>query len=467
MKLSSKALLALAISSITATAYAEPAGQNFVPTTLAGASAQSEAKGFIEDFSLGGTTRNWYSHESKYRGGVYEYRKNGQTLTDRNRTNWVQGTIINASSGFTQGTIGVKTEVAVYNALVLDRSRRDIKGGSNRTLAHSNGDAVDQWSKLGLANVQFRASNTVLTAGRQNFSTPIVDNIGNRALPSSFQGVSFDSKEFSNLSFQGGVFDRVSPRTEQSLSKFRTEYSAGGARGATTDKVYTLGANYQPFESLKTSIFGANVKDFWNQYYFGATHELGDSQTLSLTTGLNYYKTVDEGKKLMGEIDNDTYSLSLGLAHKAHSLTFAYQEVNGNEYFDYLHETNGIYLANSLTSDFNGPNEKSFQVAYAINMAEYGVPGLKFNVYSARGWGIDGTHYRSGNGALGYGADILKQDGEKHQEYGVGAGYAVQSGPLKATAIRATYVEHRASANQSDGSIKEFRLVTTIPFNIL
>ncbi len=53
--------------------------------------------------------------------------------------------------------------------------------------------------------------------------------------------------------------------------------------------------------------------------------------------------------------------------------------MNGNEYFDYLHETNGIYLANSLTSDFNGPNEKSFQIAYAINMAEYGVPGLKFN----------------------------------------------------------------------------------------
>jgi hypothetical protein len=27
-------------------------------------------------------------------------------------------------------------------------------------------------------------------------------------------------------------------------------------------------------------------------------------------------------------------------------------------------------------------------------MAPYGVPGLKFNLYNARGWGIDGTHYR-------------------------------------------------------------------------
>lgn len=120
-----------------------------------------------------------------------------------------------------------------------------------------------------------------------------MDTIGNRALPSSFEGVSFNSEEFSNLSFQGGVFDRVSPRTEQSLSKFRSEYSSSGVE---TDKVYTLGFNYQPLKSLKTSVFAANVKDFWNQYYFGATHELGDSQVLSLTTGLNYYKTVDEGK---------------------------------------------------------------------------------------------------------------------------------------------------------------------------
>ncbi|WP_248748933.1 OprD family outer membrane porin [Pseudomonas sp. MWU15-20650] len=465
MKLSSKALLALAISSITATAFADPQSQDFVPTTLAGTSAQSEAKGFIDGASLGGTTRNWFSNENKFRGGKFSYEKHGETRTDAYRTNWVQGTILNGTSGFTQGTIGVSTEVAVYNALVLDRSKRDIKGGSNRTLADSNGDAVDQWSKLGLANVKFRASNTTLTAGRQNFSSGIVDTIGNRALPSSFEGISIDSQEFSNLSFQGGVFDRVSPRTEQSLSKFRSEYG----NGQTTDKVKTLGFNYQPFKSLKTSVFAANVEDFWNQYYVGATHELGDSSVLGLTTGLNYYKTTDTGSKKMGKIDNDTYSLSLGLTHQAHSLTFAYQAINGDEYFDYLHETNGIYLANSLTSDFNGPNEKSFQIAYGLNMAEYGVPGLKFNAYSARGWGIDGTHYTG----TAYGesgvrrSDLRLMDGETHQEYGVGASYAIQSGSLKATTIRGTYVTHRASENQADGNIREFRLVTTIPFNIL
>lgn len=471
MKLSSTAILALAISSITATAYAETQSQAFTPVSVNEKSAQAEATGFLEGQSISGSTRNWYANEQLKRGGKFAYRKNGQSAETDRRINWVQGTIIKYNSGFTEGTVGFSTEVAAYNAIALERDRENLASnnggapgtrpgaGNNRTLTREGGDAVGQWSKLGLANVKARISNTTLTAGRMNFSSPQVDVIGNRPLPSSFEGIAIHSEELNNLSFDLATFDRVSPRTEESLSKFRSEY---GSIDAEADHVNTAGISYQPFASLTTSLWGTQAEDLWNQYYFGATHVLGDSSVLSLTTGLNYYKTVDEGKKLLGEIDNDTYSLSFGLTHLAHTLTFSYQEVNGNEYFDYLHETNGIYLANSLLSDFNGPNEKSFQISYGINMAEYGVPGLKFNIYQARGWGIDGTHYKGG----GYDG-VQAMDGEHHYEYGVGATYAVQSGPLKATTIRGTYTTHRASENQADGSINEFRLVTTIPFNIL
>ncbi|PMZ73711.1 OprD family porin [Pseudomonas sp. FW305-70] len=477
MKLSSTALLALAISSVTATAYAETQSQAFTPVTVNEKNAQSEATGFVEGQSITGTTRNWYANEQLKRGAKFKYNDHG-TLTDTDRRiNWVQGTIVKYNSGFTEGTVGFSTEVAAYNAIALDQDRKDLasgnggapgtrpSAGNNRTLTKEGGDAQGQWSKLGLANVKARVSNTTLTAGRMNFSSPMVDVIGNRALPSSFEGVAIHSEELNNLAFDLATFDRNSPRTEESQRKFRTEYANGIVE---TDHVYTGGLTYTPFASLTTSLWATQAEDIWNQYYFGASHVLGDSQVLSLTTGLNYYKTQDTGKALIGTIDNDTYSLSFGLTHQAHTLTLSYQEVNGNEYFDYLHETNGIYLANSLLSDFNGPNEKSFQVAYGLNMAEYGVPGLKFNIYQARGWGIDGTHYTGNGGVAGKGYDgIQSQDGEHHYEYGIGATYAVQSGPLKATTIRGTYTAHRASENQADGSINEFRLVTTVPFNIL
>ena len=438
---------------------AEPASQTFVPTELSTKNAQAEANGFLEDQHLTGTTRNWYANELRRRDSTFGYTDDGVRKQTPRRINWQQGTIVNYTSGYTQGTVGFSTELALYNAIALDRDTGDFAGNSNRTLADSDGDAVGQWSKMGLGNVKARVSNTVLTMGRQSVNTPVIAFIGNRALPSSFQGFAVQSDEFNNLSLQAGSFDRVSPRMEQSLDKFRSEY---GDRSKTADRLDMFGGDYKPTDSLTASFYASNLEDFWHQYYFGFTHELGDSKVFALSSNLNYYKTKDAGQSKLGAIDNDTYSLSFTGTHEAHSVSIAYQEVAGNEYFDYAHDTNAIFLANSLLSDFNGPNEKSLQIAYVLNMASYGVPGLKFNIYQARGWDIDGTHYKG----TGY-TDVLAMDGETHYEYGIGTSYSVQSGPLKATAIRATYTTHRASENQADGNINEFRLVTTIPFNIL
>ncbi|MBK4999611.1 OprD family porin [Pseudomonas sp. S31] len=452
-------LTALALGTLSAFAQAEPQSQAYLPLSLKASSEQDQAKGFIEGQSLSGSTRNWYARERATRAPLFRYYKSdGSQHDSHSRDNWLQGTILNYRSGFTQGTVGFAIEAAGYNAIALERGRAAVAGPNNRTLTHSDGEPLDQWSKMGLANVKARVGNTTLTLGRQSINTPMIAEIGNRALPSSFQGAFLHSAEFDNLSFDLGTFDRVSPRTEQSLSKFRSEY---GATGVETDRASTVGFSYQPLRSLTTSVYATRAEDFWNQYYFGASHVLGDNAVLGLTTDLNYYKTVDQGSRKLGQIDNDTYSLSFGLTHQAHTVTAAWQQVNGNEYFDYLHETNGIFLANSLLSDFNGPNEKSVQLSYVLNMAPYGIPGLKFNLYNARGWGIDGTHYR------GSAYDVRGLDGETHYEWGIGTSYVVQSGPLRDTSIRATYTAHRASKAQADGSLDELRVVTTIPFDIL
>lgn len=457
MKKASTAVLALSISTFGAMAQAESVSQEFVPVSLATTDAQADAKGFLEDSHLSGSTKNFLAKEQSGRNThQFHYEKDGVRVPLSNRTTWTQGTIIDYASGFTQGRIGFAVEGAVYNEVALERGHSRIGASSNRTLADSDGDAVGQWSKMGLGNVKARVSNTVLTAGRQSVNTPVIAYIGNRALPSSFQGFSLKSDEFDTLSLQAGTFDRVSPRTEQSLTKFVSEYSA--TRHETSDRVSMAGADWTPSKALTISAYGSNVEDFWNQYYLRVAHDLGDSSVLALNTDFNYYNTKDSGSSKMGKIDNNTFSLAFTLSHTAHSLTLAYQEVDGNEYFDYVHETNAIFLSNSLLSDFNGPHEKSIQIGYGLNMAEYGVPGLKFSVYSARGFDIDGTHYK------GTAYDVTSMDGEKHQEYGFGTSYTLQDGPMKASSIKASYTTHRATANQADGNIRELRIVTTIPF---
>lgn len=458
MRKTSTALLAVSITTLGAMAHAENASQAFIPTTLSTSNAQDDAKGFIEDQRLSGSTRNFYALERSTRADLFSYQKDGEKVPTSRRDTWTQGTILNYTSGFTQGTVGIGTEVAVYNEVALEAGHARIAGGGSRTLTDSNGNAVDQWSKMGLGNVKARISDSVLTVGRQSMNTPVIAYIGNRALPSSFNGFSLLSEEFNNLSFQAGSFDRVSPRTEESMTKFSSSYAT---TSATSDRLSMAGVDYKPSKALTASFYASDLEDFWKQYYVGITHDLGDTSIVGLTTGLNYYKTKNSGQSKLGAIDNDTYSLSFTATHLAHSLTLAYQKVQGDEFFDYAAETNAIFLANSLLSDFNGPNEKSIQIGYVLNMAEYGVPGLKFNAYEARGFGIDGTHY------TGTAYDVKKMDGEKHQEYGIGTSYTLQDGPLKASTFRATYTTHRASANQVDGSLNELRLVTTIPFNIL
>jgi outer membrane porin, OprD family len=457
VKKASTAVLALSMSTLGAMAQAESVSQDFSPVTLSTTSAQADAKGFLEDSHLSGSTKNFLSKEQSARNThLFHYEKDGVRVPLTNRTTWTQGTIIDYASGFTQGRIGFAVEGAIYNEVALEQGHARIGASSNRTLADSDGDAVDQWSKLAIGNVKARISNTVLTAGRQSMNTPVIAYIGNRALPSSFQGFSLKSDEFDTLSLQAGTFDRVSPRTEQSQTKFVSEYSA--SRTETSDRISMAGADWTPSKALTISAYGSNVQDFWHQYYLRVAHDLGDSSVLALNTDFNYYNTKDSGSSKMGKIDNNTFSLAFTLSHTAHSLTLAYQEVDSNEYFDYVHETNAIFLSNSLLSDFNGPNEKSIQIGYGLNMAEYGVPGLKFSVYSARGFDIDGTHYK------GTAYDVTRMDGEKHQEYGFGTSYTMQDGALKGSSVKASYTTHRATAEQADGNIRELRIVTTIPF---
>lgn len=453
-----RTVLPLVFLVVTPVALAENASQGFIATQRKSGSAQDEASGFIAGQSLSGSTKNFLSKEQADRNSTFFIKKDDGSLekTDR-RDTWVQGTILDYRSGFTQGQVGLGVEVGAYNAIALEQGKGRIAGGGNRTLTDSDGNAVDQWSKLGLANIKARVSNTTLTVGRQNMQTPMIANNTNRALPSSFEGISLNSVEFNNLSFDLGAFDKVSPRSEQSTTDIVSEY---GNRNVSSDAAYIAGATYTPFTSLKTSVYATQVEDFWNQYYFGFVHNAGNQAALGLNTSFNYYKTNDQGSAKMGPIDNDAYSLAFKLTHGAHGLVFAWQQINGNEYFDYIHESKGTVLANSFLSNYNGPNEKSVQLAYLFDAAPYGLPGLTFYLYNVRGWGIDGTHYQ------GNSYPSKRSDGDKHQESGLLSSYTLQSGALKNSSLQVGYVAHRATPNEIDGSVKELRIVTTIPFNI-
>ncbi|KRW57498.1 OprD family outer membrane porin [Pseudomonas sp. TTU2014-080ASC] len=435
-------------------------------TSYAGESRhQADATGFIEGQSLDVIARNFYSHERAEDNTSFRIPKENGSERTQDRYSWVQSTRLKYSSGYTQGTIGFGLDLAVFNAINLEQGKGRIAGGGNRTLANSEGEAEEQWSKMGIANVRLRTSATELKAGRFQVETPVFNSNDNRALPASFTGYALTSDEVEHLTLQAGDFRRASPRTGAGDEPLTTEY---GTRQVKGDHLRYLGGDYLASDTLMLSLYTAHFQDVWNQYYFGLGHDLGDRKTLALHTAFNIYNTRDTGAREAGYIDNNIWSLGFTLSHQAHSLTLAWQQVDGDEYFDYVHETAAIYLSNSLYSDYNGPNEKSAQIRYDIDWSYYGVPGLTTAIWYAKGWDIDGTHYDGDrNGAYGNYSEVKTQDDERHREYALSVGYKVQSGQIKDTTFKLLYMSHRASKNQVDGSADELRLVTTLPFNLL
>ncbi|MCY1549833.1 Porin D [compost metagenome] len=167
-----------------------------------------------------------------------------------------------------------------------------------------------------------------------------------------------------------------------------------------------------------------------------------------------------------GDIDTLAWSFSGTYKFGAHGITLGYQQIDGDEPFDYLLQDlsnagNSIFLGNSVQySDFNGPNEKSVQVRYDIDMSAYGVPGLSFMTRYITGFDIDGTD-ADPNGAYAglYGPD------EKHWERNVEAKYVVQSGPAKDLSLRVRQATHRASSFDND--VDEVRVIIEYPLEIL
>jgi imipenem/basic amino acid-specific outer membrane pore len=418
------------------------------------ASEEGQA-GFIEDSHLRILVRNYYLNRSVQDGRA-------------DRKDWTQGFIGRFESGFTQGTVGVGVDAFAFLGLKLDASGG--KTGTYNLPIHDNGKPVDEYSKAGAA-LKLKVSNSVLRFGEQSVDTPVFAVGHNRLIPETATGFALDSQELDPLKLQAGHFTSATGHVTTNSNGDLWAFYAG----VTTPSVDYLGGQYRFTPDLGASFYAARFADIWNQYYanFNGRTDLGQGRQAGFD--LNLYRTLDTGRARAGAIDNTTLGASVFYGLGAHRLTLALQNVDGNTPFDYLGvgdlDRNGrngrdqgasIYLPNSVQySDFNGPNERSWQLRYDLSLAGYGMPGWNLMTRYLRGSGIDGTHTPAGSAYAGmYGRDGV------HREINLEARYVVQSGPLKDLSFRLRQTWHRANVAQGEGNIDEFRLITDYPIDI-
>lgn len=384
----------------SAIALAVSAGSTQFAVADAFVSDQAEAKGFIEDSSLNLLLRNYYFNRDGKEGRG-------------DRVDWTQGFLTTYESGFTQGTVGFGVDAFGYLGLKLDGT--SDKTGTGNLPVMNDGKPRDDYSRAGGA-VKVRISKTMLKWGEMQPTAPVFAAGGSRLFPQTATGFQLQSSEFEGLDLEAGHFtEGKEPTTVKSRGELYATYA-----GQTAKSADFAGGRYAITDNLSASLYGAELKDIYRQYYLNTNYTIPLASDQSLGFDFNIYRTTDEGKSKAGDISNTTWSLAGAYTLDAHTFTLAYQQVHGDEPFDYIgFGGNGsgaggdsIFLANSVQySDFNGPGEKSWQARYDLNLASYGVPGLTFMLRYINGKDIDGTKVDSSSSYAG----LYGEDGKHHE----------------------------------------------------
>lgn len=426
----------------------------FAQWALAG---EAPSEGFLENGSLTLTNRNFYFYRN------FVNNPGGQNY----REEWAHGIILDYASGYTRGVLGFGVDAYAQLGLKLDSGKG--RTGTALLPVGSDGRAQDDYSEAGGA-LKARLSRTELKYGSLTPLNPVFGTGTARLFTSRATGFQLTSKELQGLDLEAGHFTAGNDADSTNANgALRSLYS-----GVETRRVDYLGGSHALNDNLSLSLYGSKFADIWRQYYANARYNLPLAEARALAFDFNVYRTLDEGARKAGEIDNTTWSLSAAYSLGAHTFTLAHQQVDGNEPFDYLgfdrQPGTSIFLANSVQIvDFNAPSERSWQLRYDLDMAAYGVPGLSFMARYVRGDNIDDSHYDGGpNGGQGlYGA--YGSDG-KRWERNLETRYVVQSGPARNLAIRVRQATLRSServAQADTADSNEVRVIIEYPLSLL
>lgn len=426
-----------------------------VVCVTAHAGAQDDAKGFVEGSSLSLLNRLVYEQLDYQRGNTTKTVAGG-ARSDQAKEG-AYGLMLNYSSGYTRGVVGFGFDAHAFGGVNLGSDADSVRSNP-RYIAKENKDLKDSFGRAGAA-LKLRISSTELKLGEIRTKNPIFHSSDTRLLPETNRGWQITSTDIPSLSLQAGRFTKW---TDRNARKNGNELLANYS-GVNADSFSFAGGSWiTPIKGLSISSYLGQYEDAWNTWYLGSfyKHALADKQSISLS--LNLYRNTDTGKALAGKVDNTTWSLMASYAFGPHKLGLGYQKVDGDTPFDYVNR-GSIWLENAMQlSDFNAPNEASWQLKYDIDLGQLVIPGLSAGVAYTRGSGID--YKRAGNiynGFLGTGSA-----GGKHWERDVLVRYTVQDGQAKGLALELRWGMHRANQAQGELNVNQVRLLAEMPMKI-
>jgi hypothetical protein len=399
--------------------------------------AMAADSGFIEDTTATLQARNYYFSRD-YSDIVGS---NPQSKAEE----WAQGFILNVKSGYTQGSVGFGVDVIGLLGLKLDSAPDRTNTGL--LPVQDDGRAANNYSRLEGA-LKMRYSKTELKVGELQPNLPVLVFSDIRLLPPSYQGASITSSEINGLTLQGGHLNSTSLRNEAGDEKMQAMLGHVPQRQVSSDGFNFAGADYA-FNDKRTSVSAwyGQLEDIYNQRFLGLKHSepLGD---WVLGANLGYFNSREDGKKLLGNIDNQAFFSLLSAKRGGHTFYLGYQGMFGDSAFPRVF-ANISPLGNEVpTYEFAYTDERSWQARYDYDFAALGVPGLTSTLRY-----ISGNNVDTGKGYEG-----------KDRERDLDIGYVLQSGSLKGLGIR---VRNAMARSNYRSDIDENRLILSYTWTLL
>lgn len=395
--------------------------------------ANADDAGFLEDAKASLLLRNFYMN----RNYVGEARQN-------KAEEWTQSFILDARSGYTQGTVGLGLDVLGLYSLKLDGGKGTA--GTQLLPTHDDGRPADDFGRLAVAG-KAKVSKTELKAGEWMVVLPILRSDDGRSLPQTFQGAQVTSREIDGLTLYGGQFRQNSPRNDASME----DMSLFNRPAFTSDRFNFVGGEYRlNGDRTLLGLWNAQLKDIYQQQYLQLQHSqpLGD---WVLGANIGYFWGKEDGSARAGDLDNRTFSGLFSAKNGANTFYLGLQKVMGEDEWFRVNGTSGGTLANdSYNASYESAKERSWQLRHDYDFAAFGVPGLTLMNRYIQGRNVHNTSTDDG------------------REWGreIELAYTVQSG-----AFRTLNIKWRNSTMRRDwgstNSFDENRLIISYPLSLL
>ncbi|NQD57160.1 OprD family porin [Pseudomonas sp. CM25] len=353
----------------------------------------------------------------------------GDRAAQSRRGEWAQGLMLRLQSGYTEGVVGFGLDAAGMLGVKLDSS--PDRSGTGLLPRGSDRRAADEYAKA-VATFKARLAHTELKVGGLSPQLPLLASNNSRLFPQWFNGAQLVSKDLDRFTFTFLQVDGTKLRDSTDYEDL-TAMAQQGAYSATvtSDRLYYAGVDYQPLANLTLSVHTSELEDLFHRDFAGLRFKTGLGPG-EVFTEWRWFDARDQGRALLGEVDNQTLSTNFGYSVRGHTLSGGYQKGRGDTAYAYVGGTDTYLFSEQQVSTFALANERAWMVRYDYNFAALGIPGLTFNVRYVTGDQVDPQRIASAKGRA-----LAARGGEGREwERTTDITYVVQSGLLRNVSLR-------------------------------